>query len=223
MSARAARPRLAAVTAAVVAAVAAVLLLAAAAPAQATGYRYWSYWLRSGGAWTYAQTGPAMHVPKDGDVEGWRFAVSKDAAAKAVQPRGAADFAAICAGTAPAAGHKRIALLVDPGTAADAPGGATPPAVRTVCARIPAAGSSADALAAVARPLRYDSAGILCAIAGYPANGCGEQVAAGPVTQSAGDGRTHGDGPAVGVYAGVAAVAALAGAAFWRSRRRTRP
>ena len=71
-------------------------------------------------------------------VEGWRFAVSQDAADKAAQPRGAADFAAICAGTPAAAGTKRIALVIDPGTAADAPGGATPPAVPyRVCAGRP--------------------------------------------------------------------------------------
>ncbi|HEY5833438.1 SCO2322 family protein [Streptomyces sp.] len=164
-------------TAGVAAALAAALLAFAAAPAQATGYRYWSYWLRSADAWTYAQSGPALHTPKDGAVEGWRFAVSEDAAAKAARPRGTADFTAICAGTPPAPGRKRIALLIDPGTTADAPGGETPPAVRTACARVPSDASSADALAAVARPLRYDSSGILCAIGGYPRTGCGEQVA----------------------------------------------
>jgi hypothetical protein len=197
------------------------VLLAAAAPAQATGYRYWSYWLRSGGAWTYAQTGPAMHRPADGDVEGWRFAVSRDAAATAVQPRGAADFTAICAGTPAVGGTKRVALVIDPGTAADAPGGQTPPRPRTACARIPADGSSADALAAVARPLRYDSSGILCAIAGYPRTGCGDAVSSGtsPGTSAAVSAH-HGGGPSAGLYAGAAAVAAIAAAAFWQSRRR---
>ena len=39
---------------------AAAVLLAAAAPAHAAGYRYWSFWQRTGaGTWTYAQTGPA--------------------------------------------------------------------------------------------------------------------------------------------------------------------
>ncbi|MCL2551357.1 MAG: SCO2322 family protein [Actinomycetia bacterium] len=227
----------AAVLAAATAAAFAVLL-AAAAPAQATGYRYWSYWLRSGGTWTYAQTGPAMHTPADGDVEGWRFAVSRDAAATAVQPRGAADFATICAGTPAAKGSKRVALVIDPGTAADAPGGETPPAPRTACARIPAGASSADAVAAVARPLRYDSSGILCAIAGYPRSGCGETVSGGKATAggstgSGGGAATsgssttaaapsshHGGGPSAGLYAGIAAVAVVGGAAVWQARRR---
>lgn len=207
-------------TAAAVLGLAAVLLLGSAGTAQATGYRYWSYWLRSGGAWTYAQTGPAMHVPADGSVEGWRFAVSKDAAAQAVQPRGRADFAAICAGTPAMAGRKRVGLVIDPGTAADGPDGKTaPPAARTACARVPADASSADALAAVARPLRYDSAGILCAIAGYPAAGCGEQVSAGGAGAAPKSSHT---GPSVGLLAGAAAVAGLAVAAVLQSRRRAR-
>jgi hypothetical protein len=200
-----------------VAAAALLFAAAAAVPAHATGYRYWSYWLRSGGAWTYAQTGPAMHVPKDGSVEGWRFAVSEDASATAVQPRGAADFAAICAGPPAAHGEKRVALVIDPGTAADSPGGAKPPAGRTACARVASGASSADALAAVARPLRYDSSGILCAISDYPRSGCGNQVS---TSSSAGsDGSGGSGGPSVGLYAGIAAIVLLAAAAFYQSRR----
>ena len=36
--------------------------------------------------------------------------------------------------------------------------------------------SAADALAAEAKPLRYDSDALLCAIDGYPVTGCGERV-----------------------------------------------
>ncbi|MEV6009678.1 SCO2322 family protein [Streptomyces sp. NPDC051976] len=201
-----------------------LLLAVAAAPAHAAGYRYWSYWLGVGGGWTYAQSGPAVRVPGDGSVEGWRFAVSLDAADKAAQPRGKADFAAICGGTPAVKGQKRVALVIDAGTAADAPGGARPPAVRTACARVRRDASSADALAAVAKPLRYDSAGILCAIGGYPATGCGEQVAGsggtGKATAAAPEPSGHGGGPSLGLYAGAAAVVALGGAALWQARRR---
>ncbi|SHL07336.1 SCO2322 family protein [Actinacidiphila paucisporea] len=197
------------------AAAAVLLLLVLATPAHAAGYRYWSYWLRSGTGWTYAQTGPAMHIPADGSVEGWRFAVSQDAAAKAAQPRGSADFARVCAGRPAVPGRKRVALLIDPGTPADAPDTATPPpAVRTACAQIPSNASSADALAAVAKPLRYNSAGIVCAITGYPATGCGDEVSATPHS-------SH-NGPSLGLITGAAAVAALAVAAVWQSRRRSR-
>lgn len=204
-------------TAALPAAAAVLLLLALAAPAHAAGYRYWSYWLHSGGSWAYAQTGPAMRIPADGSVEGWRFAVSKDAAATAVQPRGAADFARVCAGTPAVPGRKRVALLIDPGTPADAPDSAPPPAPRTACAQVPADASSADALAAVAKPLRYNSAGIVCAITGYPATGCGDQVTAAKSAPKS----SH-DGPALGLVAGGAAIAALALAAIRQSRRRHR-
>ncbi|WUH93743.1 SCO2322 family protein [Streptomyces sp. NBC_00433] len=201
--------------AALPAAAAVLLLLALAAPAHAAGYRYWSYWLRSGTSWTYAQTGPAMHIPADGSVEGWRFAVSQDAAAQAAQPRGGADFARICAGHPAAPGRKRVALLIDPGTPADAPDTATPPpAPRTACAQIPRNASSADALAAVAKPLRYNSAGIVCAITGYPATGCGDEVSATPHT-------SH-NGPSVGLITAAAAITTLALAATWQSRRHRR-
>ena len=121
-------------------------------------------------------------------------------------------------------GRKRVAVLIDPGTAADAPGGAAPPGARTGCARVPADASSADALAAVAKPLRYDSAGILCAIAGYPAAGCGEQVAAGSGGRSAGGAGSGGSGgPSLGLYAGIGAVVLLGAAATWQARRRSRP
>lgn len=200
----------------------AVLLGTAVAPAQAAGYRYWSFWERDGGAWTYASTGPSQTRPDDGAVQGFRFAVSADSK-DATQPRGAADFAAICADTPAKDGTKRVALVIDSGTAQDAPSGETPPKPRTVCAQVGADATSADALAAVAKPLRYDSNALLCAISGYPRTGCGEQVAgkasktAAPSAKSSGSGSS---GPSVGVIAGVAAVAALGVGAIWQARRR---
>ncbi|WP_055489798.1 SCO2322 family protein [Streptomyces sp. TP-A0356] len=195
----------------------ALLVLCGTGQAHAVGYRYWSFWERDGHAWTYATQGPSTARPADGDVQGFRFAVSADSK-DATQPRGTADFAAICAKTPARAGEKRVALVLDFGTAADAPSGETPPAPRTACARISGDATTADALAAVARPLRYDTNALLCAIAGYPEKGCGEQVAErrspAPVPS-----RPH-HGPSVGVLAGAAAVAALGGAAIWQARRR---
>ncbi|MFJ4711976.1 SCO2322 family protein [Streptomyces sp. NPDC088785] len=205
---------------------AAVLALAAAAPARAAGYRYWSFWERADGAWTYATTGPGQNRPSDGDVEGFRFAVSADSE-DATKPRGAADFGTICSGTHPRDGKKRVAVVVDFGTAADAPSGETPPKPRTACARVGTDATAAEALAAVAEPLRYDSSALLCAISGYPRTGCGEQVSG----RGQGQGqkqdqghRTGGGGgsslPSVGVLAGVVAVVALGGAAIWQAKRR---
>ncbi|MCX5269639.1 SCO2322 family protein [Streptomyces sp. NBC_00199] len=219
-------------------------VVGAAGPAQAAGYRYWSFWDRAGDQWTYATQGPSTARPADGDVQGFRFAVSADSQ-DASQPRGAASFAAICARTPAEDGAKRVALVLDFGTAADAPGGETPPSPspRTACARVSPDATTAEALAAVAKPLRYDANALLCAIAGYPETGCGEQVATGGSTGGSTDGATNGStdgaqppasqpkaggdgssgggsGPSLGVYGGAAAVAVLAAAAVWQARRR---
>ncbi|MFG2935755.1 SCO2322 family protein [Streptomyces sp. NPDC048282] len=190
--------------------VAAAALCAVAVPAQAVGYRYWSFWERDGSRWTYAAQGPSTARPADGSVEGFRFAVSEDSA-DASQPRGTADFGSICGGTDAVAGKKRVGLVVDFGTTADAPSGERPPARRTACAVVATDATTAEALAAVAKPLRYDANALLCAIAGYPEKGCGEKVAASG---------TSGSGPSVGLLAGAGVVAVLAVGAFWQARRR---
>jgi hypothetical protein len=220
---RRARRRARGAYAALLACLATVALAVAAPPAQATGYRYWSFWERAGGSWRFAQSGPALTTPSDGDVEGWRFGVSPDSA-DALRPRGDARFAAICPGAPAGHGRERIALVLDYGTAADAPGGTAPPAGRTACATVPAGATAADALAVVAKPLRYDSSGMVCGISGYPATGCGEQVAsgtAGPAARPAhSGGSAAGGSPSVGLFAGAAVVSALGAAAFWRIRGR---
>ncbi|NEV87156.1 hypothetical protein GUR47_10855 [Streptomyces tendae] len=208
----------------VLALLAAFLLIGTAGQAQAAGYRYWSFWDRDGGKWVYATQGPSLVRPSDGDVQGFRFAVSENSD-DAAQPRGTADFASICAKTPAEDGSKRVALVLDFGTASDAPSGETPPAPRTACARVSPDATTADALAAVADPLRYDTNALLCAIAGYPKTGCGEQVSqkedssatAAPKTA---EGTEDEDSPSIGLYAGIAVVAALAAAATWQARRR---
>nr|WP_280699343.1 SCO2322 family protein [Kitasatospora sp. GP82] len=204
-------------------------LLLGAAPAQATGYRYWSFWKWSDAAWTYQQQGPTVYVPRDGGVDGWRFAVSQDGGQNATRPTPTGDFATICADTPAQPGKKRVAVVLDFGTTADAPSAEAPPAPRTACAAVPTNASSAEVLAVATPPLRYDAGGLLCAIAGYPHTGCGDTVADG-----AGANRTTGNstaaqrtgaakdsgGPSLGLVAGGALVVALAGAAFWQARRR---
>ncbi|MFI1176504.1 SCO2322 family protein [Streptomyces melanogenes] len=193
---------------------------AVAGPAEAAGYRYWSFWDRQGTTWTYATQGPASAHPSDGDVQGFRFAVSADSK-DAATPRSAPTFAQVCASTPAKPGRKRVALALDFGTAQDAPGGETPPAPRTACAQVPEDATTADALAAVAKPLRYNSAALLCAIAGYPHTGCGEQVSTKPDAQpTAAPKDTSDSGPSLGLLAGIAAVLTLAAAAIWQSRRR---
>ncbi|WP_107064590.1 SCO2322 family protein [Streptomyces sp. NRRL S-118] len=229
-----------------------VLLLALAltwlttGSAQAAGYRYWSFWQSGPGpSWTYATQGPATARPADGEVNGYRFAVSADSA-DAAQPRRAPDFAAVCGGTPREDGTKRVAVVVDFGTAADAPDDAgTPPEPRAACARVRQDATSAEALAAVAEPLRYNSQALLCAIAGYPRTGCGEQVSdadpaprtgassgpgddggSGPRSgdggSGSGSGSGNGGGPSLGLAAGLAAVLGLGAAAVVQARRRRR-
>ncbi|MEU0132552.1 SCO2322 family protein [Streptomyces sp. NPDC006296] len=220
-------------TAALLLLVAAVLAVPGAGTAQATGYRYWSFWEGDGGTgWTYATQGPSAVRPDDGTVQGFRFSVSEDSQ-DAARPRRAPDFGAVCAGTPAEDGRKRIALVIDPGTAADAPDGEEPPAARTACARVAPDASTAEALASVAKPLRYDSAAMLCAIAGYPRTGCGEQTGGEAEAPASGTPSTapsaddadgtdgaDGGGPSVGVAAGAGAVLVLGAAAVLRARRR---
>ncbi|MFD7293192.1 SCO2322 family protein [Streptomyces sp. NPDC059897] len=206
------------------------LLAMTVAPAQAAGYRYWSFWERDGKQeWTYATAGPSQTKPEDGDVQGFRFAVSADSK-DAKQPRSSAGFDAICEDTPAADGKKRVALVIDFGTGADAPSAETPPKPRTACAQVAEDATSADALAAVAKPLRYDSSAMLCAISGYPKSGCGEQVSKEtsgktPSTPFASDSASQSDGdddggPSVGLVAGIAVVVVLGVAAGVQARRR---
>ncbi|MFF0685024.1 SCO2322 family protein [Streptomyces albogriseolus] len=205
-------------------------LLAGAGQAQAAGYRYWSFWERDGSAWTYATVGPSLSRPADGDVQGFRFSVSEDSG-DAAKPRGAAGFDTICAKTPAKDGTKRVALVIDFGTPGDAPSGEKPPAGRTACAQVAEDATTAEALASVAKPLRYDSNALLCAIAGYPAKGCGEQVATdgkdssptetAETAETAGSAEDDGgSGPSVGLIAGAAVVVVLGAAAVWQVRRR---
>ncbi|MFD5081627.1 SCO2322 family protein [Kitasatospora sp. NPDC058406] len=218
-----------------------ILLVLGAAPAQAAGYRYWSFWKWSGSGWAYQQQGPAVHVPPDGAVEGWRFAVSPDGGQEAARPGTPGDFAAVCGATPEQSGRKRVAVVLDFGTPADAPARETPPEPRTACAVVSARATSAEVLATVAPPLRYDGNGLLCAIAGYPRTGCGEQLgnadrpSAAGTTPVGGSGNAAGSGsgtdshddassgiggPDLGVIADVALIALLVAGAVHQTRRR---
>ncbi len=172
------RPRLAAGILALSLAV--VGILVAAAPAEAaSAYRYWTYWYAnpSDASWTYGPVGPGGHAVDDGSVEGWRFVVAAPNP-QAPQPRVSASsaFASICGKTARPAGKDRVAVVVDFGTAADAPPGEAPPAgVRGTCALVPNGSKGLAALSTAGYQPRLGS-GLVCGLSGYPAHECGVVV-----------------------------------------------
>ncbi len=174
---RASHPRTLALRGAAV--VTATLVLAAlvgtwgAATAEATSYRFWSYWVGSDEGWSFSNQG-ASRRPADGTVDGWRFAVS-EASSSTTPPRHTASFSRICGSTAPHDGKKRVGLVVDFGTSADAPDGETPPALLTACVVVPQ-DANGYAVLATAVQLRTD-AGLICGMNGYPATECGVAVA----------------------------------------------
>ncbi len=155
--------------------VAASLVVAPAG--QAAAYRYWTYWSGSGAGWTFSQVGPASSVPRDGGVEGWRFAVSTGVRGQDAEPRLPAGeaFDRFCGDVGPKAGMKRVAVVFDFGDSADAPPGQTAPQARGTCAQVPKGHTGGQVLQQVA-DFRVEG-GLVCAIAGYPAGECAPAVA----------------------------------------------
>jgi hypothetical protein len=212
-----------------------------AAEAQAATYRFWAYYQWSGSQWQFATASPQQVTPAEGSVEGWRFAVSGEEAPR--PPRAGGDFDLICGDTPAEQGNKRVAVVIDYGTEADAEGGAKPPAARGACAVVPAAATGLDVLAAVAE--QRVEGGLVCAIDTYPATGCGGIVeGAAPTGQDepvelqlpqAGEeataasrdtGQQQDDGLSTGVIlaigaAAVAVVALVVGATMQARRTRT--
>lgn len=152
-----------------------IAALLAAGPAQADLYRYWSVWQVNNGSWSFVETAPDSLIPDDGAVLGWRYAVGGVDASTMRPPRTLPPFADVCGTEAPPAGEKNIAVVIDPGTAADAPAGETPPSPSLTCATVPSGATAVQALQAVAET-RVEG-GLVCAILGYPGTGCGDTVA----------------------------------------------
>lgn len=162
--------------------VAGAVIAASDAPAQAAAYRYWSYWWAPDGAWDFAAAGPASSIPADGSVEGWHFGITSITGtatdAPGVNPVDA--FARACGSVPPSMGTKRIALVIDPGSPADAPAGQQPGQVRLACAQVPVEANGYQALRSVA-PVRTED-GLVCGIDDYPIGECAEAVAAPPAS-----------------------------------------
>ena len=152
----------------------ALSILPTAAQAE-TGYRYWGYFQASSGAttWTAAMTGPSVEV-KDGDVEGWTFTAS-GTDIPATAPMMDPDFAALCSEVSQVAGKVRVGLVVDFGVAEIAPAGETPREFFSDCVVVPEGSVGLDVLEAVL-DVRAAESGLICAIAGYPAEECGAEI-----------------------------------------------
>jgi hypothetical protein len=138
-----------------------------AMPAHASAYRYWTYWNGSSGSWAFSSQGPSANV-HDGDVIGWRFAVS-NGSGSAPQPRATAT--SLCSdGTT---------VYIDYGVSSDAPPGERPPSntTRAFCANDPDSDNGYRATAEHAS-LRTRNDGIVCGIDGYPKQECAPIVEA---------------------------------------------
>lgn len=149
----------------------------------ATGYRYWGYFQAQGGStsWTAAMTGPSVEV-KDGDVEGWTFVFSNNDI-PAIAPMMDPDFATLCDGIPETAGKVRVGLVVDFGDANIAPSGETPMEFFSDCVVVPTGSVGLDVLKS-ALDVRAGDSGLICGIAGYPAQECGAEIEA-PTAQEA--------------------------------------
>jgi hypothetical protein len=153
----------------------------ASGAADAAGYRYWNYFHVQGSHYVFAKTGPGGYTPKNNAVEAYRYGTS--ATANGIPPR--ADLSAypigkICGDTHPAAGKKRVGVLLDYGTSADAASGETPPKPRAACAVVPDNANGQQVLDKVAQ-VRFQKQ-LVCGIDGYPVKTCSVTVKNAPTT-----------------------------------------
>jgi hypothetical protein len=82
--------------------------------------------------------------------------------------------------TSAPSGQKRVAVVLDFGTAAEAPRGETPPPARIACVVVPVSANGVQVLAAATAIRSKD--GLVCALSGYPQAECATSVAETPPT-----------------------------------------
>lgn len=153
------------------------------ASAQATSFRYWSYWTGSSQGWTFATVGPAFRAADERIVEGWRLAVTDVQGTSQPRHDAATLHDEACAEVQPVDGKLRIAVVIDFGTAADAlPGDATAD-MSITCVVVDEGSTGFDALQAAAE-LRTES-GLVCGIDGLPSSGCGRDAVERPDDRNA--------------------------------------
>jgi hypothetical protein len=152
------------------------LLSTPQASAAETGWRYWGYFQAAPGAtaWTAAMTGPTVAVA-DGSVEGWAFTFSNDAVPDAKAPKVAPSFSKICGKTKAVAGKKRVAVMVDFGSAVLRPKGESTPRLIQRCIVAQKDALGIDILGQAVK-VRAQGSGFICGLNGYPAKECGVEM-----------------------------------------------
>jgi len=213
--------------------VGAVALIGVAAPAQATDYyRFWLFFTADDGAYTFSATkGVGAVTPEDGTFIAFRWAAPEDFN-KPNEPRidlATVTFDSVCADTPAVEGQKRVGVLVDFGVTEDA-GGATIPEATAECAQVPTDATAFQALQKVAE-LRSKNLGgpFVCAIDGFPASTCGDDITQTASPANAGFVTVASDEPAdeadddsnTPLYVGLGGVVVLllAGGGFVAARR----
>ncbi|OYN88814.1 hypothetical protein CGZ92_03670 [Parenemella sanctibonifatiensis] len=158
--------------------------LLAAAPAHAQteeGERGWRVFSLLNGQWNVTQDPPSMVVPADGAVLGLRFSAAPTDAPR--EPRAQTDVEAACGSVPISDDAKRVVVLIDFGAATDAPEGAEPPregSAVAYCKSVDPGATAAQVFEDLGRIDVQDES--ICAVQGYPAEGCGEP-ASGPFPQ----------------------------------------
>ncbi len=148
----------------------------AAVSAADSGYRYWNFWVEDAGSWTLPEETQQERQLADASVDGWHFGVWGDDGGD--PPRSVTSFNSLCPALAAGTAHPdtvRVAVVIDPGTADDAPAGQSPRAIRTVCLRLSAGSTSRDALERAATSVRIEN-NTVCAIDDYPRGECAPLV-----------------------------------------------
>jgi hypothetical protein len=151
-------------------------LIAAPVARAESGYRYWTFWVSDGNDWRFATEGPATTRTNEGDVFGWRFAITTATATMDAQPSISAPdaFAEACTDVSAPQGEHRLAIVIDYGSADQAPDGEAPPANRIECVIAADGSTAAQSLSAIA-DLRVDQ-GFVCGVDGYPVSECAPVV-----------------------------------------------
>jgi hypothetical protein len=174
-------------------------------------YAYWSYWHGTGGAWSYANVGPASTRAKAEVVEGWRWQPAGSAGPSDPPPRARPDASTVCVAasvaTSTTAPARTTSLTTTPavvtaGSTAVSPSD-MPVAVPTSVSAVP------TALAIVSVPSTAETSRTIVAP---------DVIAAGvPVARTGGSG----GGAPVGLIVGVVLVAAvgIGGGVVARRRR----